>query len=216
MQKIVISTLALFSLVWGANAHAVTMTFEALYQNNDSYIFLDSPYQEAGFTLTASNPDPYSFGSAGDLNVRFAGSTAITTFNYGYMTLKNSSGGKFDLLSLDVAPVTLGAGDPFGVDRVVGALYQTTIFGARDDGSFVSQVITLPNTTAGNVLTLVNMIGFTDLTEVVLLVAAAPGIQIDNVVLSTVTSVPEPGESSLFLLGMSVLAVACKLRKKTV
>jgi hypothetical protein len=216
MRKVIISAFVFMGLIWGMNAHAITMTFETLYQHNDGYTFITGPYEESGFTLTASNPDPYSFGSAGDLNVRFGGSTAITTFNYGFMTLKSSSGGTFDLLSLDVAPVTLGAGDPFGVDRVVGELYQTTLYGLRGDGSFVSQVINLPNTTSANVLTLTSIIGFTGLTEVVLLIDTLPGIQIDNIVLNNVSSVPEPNSIIFLLLGMSLIVLARSVRKKAI
>ncbi|MGP1716597.1 MAG: PEP-CTERM sorting domain-containing protein [Methylophilus sp.] len=211
MQKVVISALTFIILSWGVNANAITMTFEGLYQNNDESTFLEGAYEEAGFTLTASNPTPYSFGTAGDLNARFGGSTAIATYNYGYMALENSSGDKFSLLSLDVAPVSLGANDPYG-NRIVGELYQATIYGLRVDGSIVSQVITLPNATSANVLTLVNVIGFTELTRVEIHSYALPGIQIDNLVLNAVSSVPEPESISLFLFGIGLLIGARRIR----
>ncbi len=213
MQRIVISALAFIILSWGVNANAITINFEDLYQNNDQATFLEGAYEEAGFILTASNPIPYSFGTAGGLNPRFGGSTAISTYNYGYMTLENSSGAIFSLLSLDVAPVSLGGNDPYGLDRVVGALYQTTIYGLRVDGSIVSQVITLPNATSANVLTPVSVVGFTELTRVEIHSYTLPGIQIDNLVLSTVSSVPEPESISLFLFGIGLLVFARRIRQ---
>ncbi|HSH85623.1 MAG: PEP-CTERM sorting domain-containing protein [Methylophilus sp.] len=213
MQKVVISALTFIILSWGVNANAITMTFEGLYQNNDEATFLEGAYEEAGFILTASNPTPYSFGTAGALNARFGGSTAIATYNYGYMTLQNSSGAKFSLLSLDVAPVSLGGNDPYGLNRIVGEVYQSTIYGLRVDGSIVSQVITLPNATSANVLTPVNIIGFTELTRVEIHSYTLPGIQIDNLVLNTVSSVPEPGSVSLLLFGISLLVGARRTLK---
>ncbi len=187
-----------------ANATTATLDFESLKQNDASFTFLTGEYAEAGYTLTVSDPEPYSFASAGDLNSRYAGSTALTTFNFGTVSLVNTSGSNFDFLSLDVAPVFLGADDPFGMNRDLNAVYETTIYGLKGDGSFVSQVITIPNSSLANILTTIQLIGFTDLSQVALINASFPGVQFDNLVLNTasVSAVPAPAAVWLFASGL--------------
>lgn len=185
-----------------ASAASVTIDFESLQQSDSSYTFITGPFVDSGYTFTVSNPVPYSFASAGGLDPRFAGSTALTTFNYGIIFLENNSGAAFDLLAIDLAPVTLGLNDPFGVDREVGALYQTTIYGLKVDGSIVSQAVSLPNASAANVLTTYSFTGFTGLTQLAIDSSAFPGVQFDNVVLQTVSMVPEPSSFALVLLGL--------------
>jgi len=186
------------------NASTVTLDFESLKQNDASFTFLNGAYTEAGYALTMSEPEPYSFASAGDLNSRYAGSTTLTTFNFGTVTLANNAGSDFDFLSLDVAPVFLGADDPFGVNRDLNAVYETTIYGLRGDGSFVSQVVTIPNSSLANILITVQLVGFTGLNQVALLNASFPGVQFDNLVLNTasVSAVPAPAAIWLFTSGL--------------
>lgn len=191
-----------FSLV--ANATLVTLDFESLKQPDGGFTFLTGVYTEKGFTLSASNIDPFSFASAGELNERFAGSTALTTFNFGTTTLFNTAGSNFDFLSLDVAPVFLGANDPFGSNRDLTAIYETTIYGLRTDGTLVSQIITIPNLSVANILTTVQLNGFTGLSQVAILNQSFPGVQFDNLVLKSadVSAVPLPGAIWLFSTGV--------------
>jgi len=197
-----------------ANAATVTIDFESLQQSDSRYTFITGPFVDSGYIFTASNPVPYSFASAGDLDPRFAGSTALTTFNYGMIFLESSSGAAFDFLAIDLAPVTLGLNDPFGVDREVGVSYQTTIYGLKVDGSIVSQAVNLPNASAANILTTYSFTGFTSLTQLAIDSSAFPGVQFDNVVLQTVSMVPEPSGFSLVLLGL-LLMMLHSIRKSS-
>ena len=185
-----------------ANAITETLNFESLKQNDASFTFLTGPYAEAGYKLVASNPEPYSFASAGDLNTRYAGSTALTSYNFGTVSLYNTSSTVFDFLSMDLAPVFLGANDPFGSNRNLSEVYETIIYGFRDDGSFVTQALTIPNTRISNIMATVQMIGFTGLSEVVISNEFFPGVQFDNLVLSSVSAVPEPSSAWLFTIGL--------------
>ncbi|MFQ6405856.1 PEP-CTERM sorting domain-containing protein [Methylophilus sp. 'Pure River'] len=195
------------SLVKTVNAATVTIDFESLKQNDIGYTFIAGPYVDSGYTFTASNPVPYSFASAGAFDPRFAGSTALTTFNSGMVFVENNTGTSFDFLSVDLAPVTLGLNDPFGVDREVGVPYQTTIYGLKVDGTIVSQVITLPNSSAENILTAYSLVGFTGLTQFAIDSSAFPGVQFDNIVLQTVSGVPEPSVLSLVALGLLLMTL---------
>lgn len=199
MRKLVAS-IFLFACTF---AQAEVINFDSLHRSDDQFTFLSGDYQEAGYTFKAANPLPFSFASAGDLNVRFAGSTALTSYNFGLITLQNTSGAVFDFLSIDVAPVILGDNDPFGFNRDLNAVYQTTFYGLKTDGSIVTQLVTLPNDTPGNVLTAAALIDFDNI------VAAAwennfPGVQFDNLVLNThaVSQVPVPAAAYLFISGL--------------
>lgn len=210
ISSVVVCLISCSSLL--ASATTTTIDFESLKQNDASFTFLTGVYAESGYTLSTSNPEPYSFASAGDLNSRYAGSTALTTYNFGMITLANATGLDFDFLSMDLAPVFLGADDPFGMNRDPSAVYETTIYGLRSDGSFVSQAIIIPNASVNNVLTTVQLVGFTGLNQVGISNATFPGVQFDNLVLSSVSAVPAP--ASIWLLASGLLGFF-GLRKRT-
>lgn len=194
-------------------AKASTLNFESLKKNDASFTFLTGEYNEAGYTLTAADSLPYSFASAGDLNPRFAGSAALTTYNFTAVGLTNTAGTTFDFLSLDVAPVFLGENDPFGMSRDVNSVYQTLVRGLRADGSTVDQIITIPNLTIDNKFETIKLLGFTGLNQAYIFNYSFPGIQVDNLVLNNVSGVPLP--NSLMLFVSSLLAFASiRSRKK--
>jgi hypothetical protein len=200
----------MLSVFKAAGATTVTIDFESLKKVDTGYTFIAGSYVDSGYTFTASNSDPYSFASAGTLASRFAGSTALTTFNYGFVFLESNSGASFDLLAIDLAPVTLGLNDPFGIDREINLPYQTTIYGRKLDGSIVSQTIDLPNSSAANVLTTYSLLGFAGVTQVGIDSSAFPGVQFDNVVLQSTSAVPEPSIISCLILGLVLTAFLMK------
>lgn len=213
MNKFKIFLICILGMVCAINtatATTVTINFESLKQNDIGYTLINGPYIDSGYTFTASSPIPYSFASAGVLDPRFAGSTALATFNYGFVFLESNTGDSFDLLAIDLAPVNLGLNDPFGIDREVGTSYQTTIYGRKVDGSIISQAVTLPNSTAANVLTTYALSGFTGLTQLAIDSSAFPGVQFDNLVLQTVSTVPEPSMVSFMVLGLLLVMFAIR------
>lgn len=200
-----------------ANATMTIINFESLKKSDASFTFLTGEYFEDGFTLAVSDPTPYSFASAGDLNARYAGSTALTTYNFGSVSIVNTAGLEFDFISIDVAPVFLGADDPFGPNRDLSAVYQTMAYGLKWDGSVVSQVITLPNVSVANILTTVQMVGFTGLKQLAMSNTTFPGVQFDNLVMNTVSTVPESSQAMLLLTGIIMLSgMRFKKRQKSV
>lgn len=192
------------------NASTATIDFESLAQDGTGYTFISGAYVDSGYIFTASNSVPYSFATAGNADPRFAGSTALTTFNFSFVFFENNTGSSFDLLAIDLAPVSLGLNDPFGVDRELGVAYQTTIYGRKVDGSIISQQVNLPNTSTSNVLTTYLLQDFTGLTQVAIDSSAFPGVQFDNIVLQTVSTVPEASRFSLIALGLLLIAYAMR------
>lgn len=204
MKNIVKFVMLVLAFAYSANLMATTIDFEGLAKSDDSVTFLTGTYTDSGYLFTAGNPSPYSFATVGSLHPRFGGSTAFSTYNFTTISIKNVDGDFFDLGAMDVAPIFLGENDPFGPDRAIGVDYLTKIYGLRNGVSFVEQDILLPNNTAENVLTNVDMIGFEGLNEVVIMANNYPGVQIDNLMLS-VSSVPEPSSYGLLLLGLSAV-----------
>lgn len=187
-------------------SEASILDFESLKKNDASFTFLTGTYSEAGYSLRSVDAFPYSFASAGDLNPRYAGSASLTTYNFTSIGISNTAGFKFDFYSLDVAPVFLAENDPFGLNRDLNAVYQTLIRGLRADGSTIEQIITIPNATIANTFSTVQLLGFTDLNEVYIFNNAFPGIQLDNLVLNSVSTVPVPSSLILFMSSILVLA----------
>ena len=166
-----------------------------------------APYSQDGYRIgcvsaNAVNPCP-SFSLAGPAAAFYTGGPALSLNNAaGIVTLNRENGGLFDLLSIRLAPITVGSGQP------VNMVFEGTL----GSGGTVNQTFSVaPTPTVLGTFSFANT--FRDLVSVRFrvnnfepaLVSNGPTFD-DIVVRDAATTVPEPGTWAL--LGTGLLAVA--------
>lgn len=165
-------------MIAGESEAAVMMTF------GDTQVFGPSPYEEAGFTISATTPNNAILDAAdspfSSPYFTFQGTTTSATIVF--------AGGPFDLVSLDIALGEFSMGGPTDI----------TFLGSLVGGGSIS-------TTFTNVSTIQNVVlNWTGLSSVTISGTDDPGL--DNIVL-----VPEP--SSGLVLGLGLFGAAVRRKR---
>jgi hypothetical protein len=183
-------------------ADLVVLDFQSLQQNDFTQHVIGSSYSEDGFTLQAMN----SFSTLRSYGTQawwsYPGSTTLHNGTNGGITrLTKSDGGLFDLLSIDLARLSISAGD-----------VPVTFIGTFLNGSTITQSFNVirDNPSAISLQTF-DFAGFTNLTKVEWTQTSILNHQFDNVQLSTVSAVPVP--SGIVLMSIAIVGM-CMTRRK--
>jgi hypothetical protein len=192
-----------------ADAQSTVIDFEDMACSAPAPDPLVASYSFAGYMFSSATSDPTDFAFPCAGSFFYPGSTSLFT---------NAFGGVTTLARLD--------GTAFGLEGIKLAYFfpadlpglDVTFSGVRLDGSLVTQMLTLPSITASSSLELyyysftsafsqVQSVSWTQATAF-----DADLYQIDDVVVSTATTTPEP--SALTLFGMGLLGIIAVMRHR--
>lgn len=191
-------------------ANAAMITFDSLEQPGCGVVscFTNmASYSEAGFTFTSNFTDDLAFASAmqGTTGVWYAGSAGLFN-NYGAFggvtTLTMDGGGPFDVLSIDLAPLSTHFPGPY----TAGPTTVSFIGNIHGSGTVTQSFTTLSSLAFSNF----TFSGFTNLDSLVWS-QDSPWHQFDNV--SVTASIPEPETYAMLLAGLGLLGFAARRRK---
>ncbi|HEY1377574.1 MAG TPA: PEP-CTERM sorting domain-containing protein [Gemmataceae bacterium] len=182
-----------------ARGQPVVITFGALTHAGNGFDFIPSPYDESGyrFTMALQRLVVWETNSPS-----YSGSAAVTTENPSdTFTLTRAGGGEFALTAIDLGQVYPGSRPAFTL----------SFTGTRPDNSTATQSFTVPAGTGGPPVMTRFTFGpaFGDVISVQWS-QAFPYHQFDNVAVSGITPVPEPGTFALAAGG----AVALRLSRR--
>jgi hypothetical protein len=194
-MKYIIAALFAFSFN-SANASVIDFNTLSMPRNGtNGIVVIGGTYSEDGYTMNASS-GRFAYVNCNPCGFIYGGTTALFENSYPNTTvLAKDDGGLFDMLSIDIAILTPGAGGPGGLTN-----NDMTLNGTKFDGSIISQTFT--GFGGFNSYFLNN---FTNLQSVSW---SHPGnpyfFQYDNIVLqnSAVSSVPVPAAAWLFGSGL--------------
>ena len=199
-----------------APAAATTIDFDSQHNASGSYNYIYGPYNEDGFTLTASSCANTSQGSLCYITPQSfqsidAAGAAFVNYNGGaFSTLTKTGGGSFTLTSLDISEyfddLSYGTG-------TMSALFRF----AFADGTSSQQTITFntrgryPVTTLTFNLAPLTSFGFSP-TD-----GTSGFLQFDNIVVNAGTAaVPEPASWALMIGGFGLVGGAMRKRRTAI
>ncbi|QDV35056.1 PEP-CTERM sorting domain-containing protein [Tautonia plasticadhaerens] len=202
--------LSLAGLATPAAAETV-IDFDDVDIPGDTELTTFSPYQEDGYTLTATNP-PTGFSSGlvfyGENSIFYAGSQAASTFApdnapFNILELTNDAGTPFALESIDLAR-------NFAFDPAP----TVTFTGVKVGGAEVMQSFTV--TTPVGVAEFQTFAFSSDFSDLVALRWGQPILsqglhQFDNI---RIQAIPEPGTAGLLAVGALAIGAARLVRRR--
>jgi len=213
-----VASSVLLALTFAASAEAATvLNFDPLRKANGDRVYVYGPYQEKGYTLSASScskPSNTCFiGSQttltsldriGSALINFAGSSATT--------VRSSDGSAFSLNGMTVAN---NYGNFSGFSPTTNVVEFTFDFA---DGTSSKQNYVI-NNTAGERLT-VNPLAFDIAPLLAFSYKPTTGtsgfLQVDNISLSAAAAVPEASTWAMMITGFGLTGATMRRRRRTV
>jgi len=192
-----------------AFAETVTVDFNAAQPAGFDLFTPFTNYTEDGYMFTPSNTERSdALVVFGPRDFRYAGSPAMS-IGYGTqtVTLTRIDNQLFDLTSIDLASYYT----PADIPSITS--FDLTFTGTLADNSLITQTVTIQNT---NTFSTYNFTVFKDLKNVTWAQSGtlADRHEFDNLVLSSVTPVPEPETYALFLAGFGLMGFAARRKKR--
>ncbi|MCB9972930.1 MAG: PEP-CTERM sorting domain-containing protein [Rhodospirillales bacterium] len=191
-----------------AAAGLVTLTFDDLEHADPGITALGTTYENQGFQFTTT--DPIGLFNEGTLRPNSLGESTLLAPRAGYtVTLEQTSGDPFDLLSFDISGGALGASEGVPVDITI-TKSDNTVFAYSFMMDRLDGLETVTPATLGY--------EFQDIIQA----QFSTRNKFDNVVLGVAgdngggTPIAEPGTLALAGLGMLVIAAAMRRREEDV